>query len=149
MATREIKDPDSPFSWRRRRNILPLENFDFPRAHMRTTFRSNVIWSLTGPRMAGSSYQMTPEQIRDTIRKGEFEPIQKSYLAEVFEQCDGLDIRMFRHCIGVSLYELAKCMIACRVTHPFVAEWMNCRSPNYEPPEFEKRVYRLYCNLGR
>lgn len=99
--------------------------------------------------MAGSSFQMTPIDIRDTIRSGKFDKLQKSYLSEVFEHCDGLDIRLFRHSCGASLYELARTMIACQVTHPFVAEWMNCRSPCYEPPEIEKKLYRFQCNLGR
>ena len=149
MSQRELNLPDSVFEWRRRRNILPLENFDFPRAHIRTDFDRNIISILTKPRMAGSSFQMSPEEIRDAIREGDLTKMQKSYLAEVFEQCDGLDIRLFRHLCGVSLYELARAMIACQVTHPFVAEWMNCRSPNYEPPKNEDRLYRLHGNLGR
>ena len=149
MSERELELPDSVFEWRRRRPILPLENFDFPRAHERTDFDPNIISGLTRPRMAGSSFQMTPEEIREAIREGDLDEQQKSYLAEVFEQCDGLDIRLFRHLCGVSLYELARAMIACQVTHPFVAEWMNCRSPNYDPPDFETRLYRLSSNLGR
>ena len=149
MSHRELNLPDSVFEWRRRRDILPLENFDFPRAHVRSDFDHRIISSLTRPRMAGSSFQMSPDEIRDTIREGRFTDVQKSYLAEVFEQCDGLDIRLFRHLCGVSLYELARAMIECRVTHPFVAEWMNCRSPYYESPEIETRMYRLHSNLGR
>ena len=149
MSKRKLSLPDSVFEWRRRRGILPLENFDFLEAHKRTNFDSSIISGLTRPRMAGSSFQMTPEEIRDAIRQGAFHGLQQSYLAEVFEQCDGLDIRLFRHCCGVSLFELARAMIACRVTHPFVAEWMNCRSPHYEQPEVESRTYHLICNLGR
>lgn len=149
MSERETNLPDSAFEWRRRRPILPLENFDFPRAHERTDFDSSIIGGLTRPRMAGSSFQMSPEEIRDAIREGDLSEQQKSYLAEVFEHCDGLDIRLFRHLCGVSLYELARAMIASRVTHPFVAEWMNCRSPNYDPPDVETRIYRLTSNLGR
>lgn len=149
MTTRNLDLPDSAFEQRRRRAILPLENFDFPRAHERTNFDPNIIGVLTKPRMTGSSFQMSPEEIRDVIRKGDLDEQQKSYLAEVFEQCDGLDIRLFRHLCGISLYELARAMIECRVTHPFVAEWMNCRSPNYDPPEIETRIYRLSSNLGR
>ena len=149
MTASNLDLPDSAFEQRRRRTILPLENFDFPRAHVRTNFDPNIIGGLTRPRMAGSSFQMSPEGIRDAIREGDLDEQQKSYLAEVFEQCDGLDIRLFRHLCGVSLYELARAMIECRVTHPFVAEWMNCRSPNYDPPEIETRIYRLSSNLGR
>lgn len=149
MSDREPNLPDSVFAHRRRRSILPLENFDFPRAHKRTDFNRDIIGGLTRPRMAGSSFQMSPEEIRDAIREGDLDERQKSYLAEVFEQCDGLDIRLFRHLCGVSLYELARAMIVSRVTHPFVAEWMNCRSPNYSPPEIETRIYRLKGNLGR
>ena len=149
MSDRELDLPDSVFELRRRRSIRPLENFDFPRAHKRTDFDPNIIGGLTRPRMAGSSYQMSPEEIRDAIREGDLDEQQKSYLAEVFEQCDGLDIRLFRHLCGVSLYEFARAMIESRVTHPFVAEWMNCRSPNYDPPEIETRIYRLSSNLGR
>lgn len=149
MSQYELNLPESVFAWRRRRRILPLEDFDFPRAHIRTDFDHNIISSLTRPRMAGSSFQMSPEEIRDAIREGNLTKLQKSYLAEVFEQCDGLDIRLFRHLCGVALYELARAMIECQVTHPFVAEWMNCRSPHYDPPEIETRMYRLHCNLGR
>ena len=149
MLDRELNLPDSAFELRRRRSILPLENFDFLGAHERTDFDPNTIGALTRPRMAGSSFQMSPEEIRDAIREGDFNEQQKSYLAEVFEQCDGLDIRLFRHLCGISLYELARAMIASQVTHPFVAEWMNCRSPNYDPPELETRIYRLSSNLGR
>lgn len=92
---------------------------------------------------------MTPEEIRDGIRTGDLEVQQRHYLTEVFEQCDGLDIRLFRHSCGASLYELAKTMIACKVRHPFVAEWLNCRAPGYTPPQIETRMYRLSCNLGR
>lgn len=149
MSQPELNLSESVFKWRRRRGILPLENFDFQEAHLLTDFDRNIIVSLTRPRMAGSSYQMSPEEIRAVIRKGEFTDVQRSYLAEVFEQCDGLDIRLFRHLCGVSLYQLARAMIACQVTHPFVAEWMNCRSPHYEPPEIETRMYRFICNPGR
>lgn len=149
MFDRELDLPGSAFEWRRRRSILPLENFDFPGAHERTDFDRDIIGGLTSPRMAGSSYQMSPEEIRDAIRGGNLDEHQKSYLSEVFEQCDGLDIRLFRHLCGVSLYELARAMIESRVTHPFVAEWMNCRSPSYDPPEIETRIYRLSNNLGR
>jgi len=92
---------------------------------------------------------MTPVEIRDVLRSGDFTAQQRSYLAEVFEQCDGLDIRLFRHLCGASLYELARAMIECKVRHPFVAEWMNCRSPVYSSPDSEKRIYRLKGNLGR
>lgn len=36
MSQRELNLPDSVFEWRRRREILPLENFDFPGGHDRT-----------------------------------------------------------------------------------------------------------------
>ena len=141
--------PESAFAWRRRRDILPLENFDFPNAHIRSDFDPDTIGGLTSPRMAGSNFKMTPVEIRDVLRSGELTAKQCSYLGEVFEQCDGLDIRLFRHLCGASLYELARAMIACKVRHPFVAEWMNCRSPNYSSPESEKRIYRMRGSLGR
>ncbi|MYD43218.1 MAG: hypothetical protein F4W90_04915 [Gammaproteobacteria bacterium] len=149
MATTKLEFPDSVFAWRRRRDILPLECFDFPRARVRADFDKAIIGSLTGPRMAGHSYKMTPYEIRDLVRSGDLNKQQKCYMYEVFEQCDGLNIRLFRHCCGASLYELARTMIACRIRHPFVAEWLNCRAPGHEPPPNEQRMYRLHCNLGR
>lgn len=141
--------PESAFAWRRRRDVLPIENFDFPDAHIRSDFDPNIIGGLVSPRMAGSNFRMTPEEIRDVIQTGKFTNKQRSFLAEVFEQCDGLDIRLFRHLCGASLYELARAMIECKVRHPFVAEWMNCRSPNYSSPDSEKRIYRMTGSLGR
>ena len=141
--------PESAFEWRRRREILPLERFDFPRAHIRADFDREMILDLTVHRTAGSSVQMTPEEVRDGIRTSKLDEQQRHYLAEVFEQCDGLDIRLFRHCCGASLYELARTMIACNVRHPFVTEWLNCRAPGYVPSEVETKMYRLSSNLGR
>ena len=149
MATSRLSFPDSAFAWRRRRKILPLSYFDFPEAHICTRFDPSVLSDLTIFRMAGSSFKMSPQEIRDAVRSENLSKLQRGYLAEVFEQCDGLDIRMFRHNCGASLYELARTMIECEVTHPFVSEWMNSRSPKYDPPESETSLYRLVCNLGR
>ena len=124
-----------PLSWREPRDVIPLVNFDFPAAHVRSTFDPDIIGSLTHPRMAGSRVKMSQEEIRDTLRSGDFSDDAKAYLLEVFKQCDGLDLKLFRHTCGASLYDLARAMIACKVRHPFVAEWMNCRAPNYHPSE--------------
>ena len=136
-------DPFLGFEWRQRRKIIPLENFDFPAAHTRSEFNPDTIGGIVNPRMAGSSYKMTAEEIRDAMIAGNFDQSQKGSLAEIFEQCNGLDLRLIRHLSGVSLFELARAMIECNVTQPFVAEWMNCRSPNYEPNESELRLYRV------
>lgn len=122
-----------PFDWRLPRAILPLENFDFPEAHVRSNFNHDVIWGLTAPQMAGSRVQMTPEEIRDAIRDCQISDDTKAYLHEVFQQCGGFRIKLLFHSCGASLYELARTMISCEVRHPFVAEWMNCRSPCYQP----------------
>ena len=132
-----------PYSYRRRRNVISLENFDHPRLHIRAGFDSNVVWSLTKPRMAGHSVSMNSAEIRDVLRSGQFSEDHMTYLQEVFEQLGPLDIRQFRHNCGASIYELARAMIACKVTHPMVAEWMNCKSPNHRPSTIEQRIYRL------
>lgn len=141
--------PRNAFVWRRRRDVIPLDNFDFPAAHVRAEFDGKVIGGLVRPRMAGSNFQMSAEEIRDAIRSEDLTDLQKSFLEEVFEQCDGLDIRQIRHFCGGSLYELARTMIACKVRQPFVAEWMNCRSPNYSSPDYERRRWRFEGSLGR
>lgn len=76
MFDRELDLLGSAFEWRRRRSILPLENFDFPGAHERTDFDRDIIGGLTSPRVAGSSYQMSPEEIRDAIRGGNLDEHQ-------------------------------------------------------------------------
>lgn len=132
-----------PYSYRRRRNIISLENFDHPQLHIPASFVSNEVWNLTEPPMAGCSVRMKPAEIRDVLRSGQFSDDHRAYLREVFEQMGPLDIRQFRHNCCASIYELARAMIACKVTHPMVAEWMNCKSPNHRPPAYEQRLYRL------
>lgn len=133
-----------PLSWRRRRNVIGLENFDHPQFHRRARFDADTILALASPRMAGFDPKMTPMQVRDALHEGHFATDEvRSYIRELFEQFNGLDIRRFRHACGASLYELARAMIACNVNHPFVAEWMNCQSPNYEPPERKHHIYRM------
>ena len=141
--------PESALAWRNRRDVIALENFDFPDAHKRVEFNGDIIGSIVHPRMAGSSFRMSAAEIRDAIRNENLTKLQKGYLAEVFEQCDGLDIRLIRHFCGGSLYELARTMIACEVRQPFVAEWMNCRSPNYSCPDHERLRWRFEGSLGR
>ncbi len=138
----DVADKD-PYSYRRRRPVIPLENFDHPYLHVRANFVSAEVWSLTEPRMAGFSVKMSPAQIRDVLRSGQFTADEKAYMCEVFEQMGPFDIRQFRHNCGASIYELARAMIECKVTHPMVAEWMNCKSPSHRPPAYEKRIYRL------
>ena len=137
-----------PYSYRRRRNVIPLQNFDYPYLHVRASFVSSEVWSVTEPRMAGFSVKMTPVQIRDVLRSGQFNDDGKAYMYEVFEQMGPLDMRQFRHNCGASIYELARAMIECKVSHPMVAEWMNCKSPNHRPPAYEKRTYRLGTGLS-
>lgn len=94
--------------------------------------------------MAGFNPKLTPEEIRDALWEGNFtEQSIRTYFRELFEQMNGLAVRRFRHACGASLYEVARAMIACRVDHPFVAEWMNCQSPLYVPHDRESRVYRM------
>lgn len=138
----DVADQD-PYSYRRRRPVIPLENFNHPYLHVRANFVSAEVWSVTGPRMAGFSVKMSPSQIRDVLRSGQFTEDERAYMYEVFEQMGPFDIRQFRHNCGASLYELARAMIECKVTHPMVAEWMNCKSPCHRPPDYEKRIYRL------
>lgn len=138
----DVADQD-PYSYRRRRPVIPLENFDHPHLHVRANFVSTEVWSLSEPRMAGFSVKMSPTQIRDVLRSGHFTADDRAYLREVFEQMGPFDIRLFRHNCGASIYELARAMIECRVTHPMVAQWMNCKSPNHRPPVYEQRIYRL------
>lgn len=140
VVTNEDLDP---LSYRRRRSVIPLENFDSPRLHKRAPFESSAIWSLSAPRMAGFSIRLTPKDIRDALLSKEIDEDTKSYLRQMFEQMGPLDIRLFRHNCGASLYELARTMIECEVTHPMVAQWMNCKAPNYRAPEYELRIYRL------
>lgn len=138
----DVADQD-PYSYRRRRPVIPLENFDHPYLHVRANFVSAEVWSLTEPRMAGFSVKMSPSRIRDVLRSGQFTKDEKAYMYEVFEQMGPFDIRQFRHNCGASIYEIARAMIECKVTHPMVAEWMNCKSPRHQPPAYEKRIYRL------
>ena len=87
---------------------------------------------------------MTPEELRDALQSDDFlNDVVKCYIRELFEQFNGLAMRQFRHACGASAYELAKAMIASNVDHPFIAEWMNCQCPTYEPHEREQRIYRM------
>ena len=135
---------DDSYAWRRRRNVIALENFDFPHLHQRSRFDADRILALSSPRMAGFHPKVTPEQLREALSKGDFaEDTVSSYIRELFEQFNGLAVRQFRHSCGASVYEMARAMIGCNVDHPFVAEWMNCQSPNYKPHEREQRIYRM------
>ena len=128
-------DRSHPLSWRLPREVISLDAFDFSEAHVQSDFDPTMIGSLTHPKMAGSRVKMSPEEIRDTLRSGRISEDAKAYLLEVFKQCDGLDLKLFRHSCGGSLHQMARTMIECNVSHPFVAEWINRRSPNYQPSD--------------
>ena len=137
-----------PLDWRNPRDVVPLENFDFKEAHIRSELDRSMIWSLTAPRMAGSPFAMNPEEIRDVLRSGEFRDHEKGYLLGVFKQLSILDAKLFRHSCGASLYELARAMIEVELKHPFVVEWLNCQTQNYQLSEADQRRWWSSDDLG-
>ena len=143
------KSTKTYYDWRQPRDILPLEKFDFPVAHIRGKLDSNFIGSVSAQRMAGCSIKMSPTEIRDTLIEGEFSNDDIVYLRNLFLQFDGLELKLFWQRSGGTLYEMARAMIACTIRHPYIAEWMNSRTPGYTPNEMIVRVFGMLCNPGR
>lgn len=143
MANEQPDSSADPLAWRRHRDILPLKHFDFPEAHKRTRFDESVLASIACGKMSGNTLDLNPVQVRDAIRSERLDTDQRDYLHGLITQFDGLEMRLFSHCCGGSIYELARTMIACNIRHPFLAEWMNCRAPGYEPPWHFWRAWPL------
>ena len=120
------------YSWRLPRKVLALANFDIPALHQREPLVPAKIRGLTAPRMAGHLHKPDPFQIRDTIRKGDFDDVERGYFRELLQSFDPFDARMFQVYGGITRYELARTMIAARITQPLLCEWMNCHVPGYE-----------------
>ena len=137
------KAASNPFSWRLPKQIIALESFDFPHLHRRSDFNANKIGAIANPWMAGISTKRSPEQIRDMIRSGRFEPDDVGYLADLVMHFDCYYIRLFTMHCGISRYEMARAMIACNIRHYLLAEWMNCQSPLYEPANTHQRTWDL------
>ena len=143
MANEHIDSRADPLAWRCHRDILPLKRFDFPKAHTRAHFDDQTLASIACGKMSGSTLQLSPTEVRDAVRSEPLNADQRDYLHGLIKQFDGLEIRLFSHCCGASIYELARTMIACDIRHPFLAEWMNCRVPGYEPPWHFWRAWPL------
>lgn len=93
--------------------------------------------------MAGSAIRRSPEQIRDMIRTGRIDRDDRSYLRELIIQFDCEDIRWFMMHCGISRYEMARAMIACKVRHHLLVEWINSYVPGYLPQREHHRTWDL------
>ena len=102
------KAASNPFSWRLPKQIIALESFDFPHLHRRSDFNANKIGAIANPWMAGISTKRSPEQIRDMIRSGRFEPDDVGYLADLVMHFDCYYIRLFTMHCGISRYEIQR-----------------------------------------
>lgn len=70
--------------------------------------------------MSGWRDKMTPEDVRDALRRDSLNDDEKAYFGEVFNQMDGIDFKSFLHACGASIYELARTMGECQINALFV-----------------------------
>ena len=109
----QVKDAvRDPYAWRLPQPVISLENFDFPELHRRSEFDADKIGGIAAPLMAGCAVKCSPEQVRNVIHSGEFDRASRVHLNELIMQFDCYDIRRFTMYCGISLYEMARSMLA-------------------------------------